>query len=210
MKKVLFIRQDDYSDSPREWSNIGTIAYKHPRYRIGDVVMSEPIDYLLELLDKDEHWLEIAAKRNNSSMYSNETYTMLLERAERAGFIILPVYLYDHSGITISTSPFGCHFDSGQVGIIHTNMKAMQEIGFKWKNWTKERRALATTWLEGEIKIFDQYLRGDVYRFCIKDENGDVIDSCGGFYGDDLKTNGMLNHIEGDLEDYEIKYEWDN
>lgn len=206
MKKVLFISQDDYSDSPREWSTIGTIAYKHPRYRIGDVEMSDPIDYLLELLDKDDDWLDIVAKRYNRNALANDIYSMLLERAERAGFIILPVYLYDHSGITISTSPFGCRFDSGQVGIIHTNMKAIQEVGYKWKNWTKERRAIATTWLEEEIKTFDQYLRGDVYRFCIEDENGDEIDSCGGFYGHDPKTNGMLDHIEGDLEDYKLQY----
>ena len=33
-------------------------------------------------------------------------------------YVILPLYLYDHSGITISTGPFSCPWDSGQVGWI--------------------------------------------------------------------------------------------
>lgn len=34
-------------------------------------------------------------------------------------YVILPLYLYDHSGITISTGPFSCPWDSGQVGWIY-------------------------------------------------------------------------------------------
>ena len=30
----------------------------------------------------------------------------------------LPLYLYDHSGLTIATTPFSCPWDSGQVGWI--------------------------------------------------------------------------------------------
>ena len=33
--------------------------------------------------------------------------------------IVLPVYLYDHSGISLSTAPFSCSWDSGQVGYIY-------------------------------------------------------------------------------------------
>lgn len=45
--------------------------------------------------------------------------------------IILPLYLYDHSGITISTSPFGCQWDSGQVGFIYCSKKRfLKETGY--------------------------------------------------------------------------------
>ena len=32
------------------------------------------------------------------------------------GFVFLPLYLFDHSGITMNTSGFSCPWDSGQVG----------------------------------------------------------------------------------------------
>lgn len=48
--------------------------------------------------------------------------------------------------------------------------------------------------LVNEVKIYDQYLRGDVYSFILED-NGDVIESCHGFYGNNFKENGMLDCI---------------
>jgi hypothetical protein len=46
----------------------------------------------------------------------------LLELTEQIqGLVILPLYLYDHGGITISCSPFSCPWDSGQVGWIYAD-----------------------------------------------------------------------------------------
>lgn len=43
---------------------------------------------------------------------------------------ILPLYLYDHSGLTMSTSDFGDRWDSGCVGFIYMDKDtAMKEIG---------------------------------------------------------------------------------
>lgn len=43
---------------------------------------------------------------------------------------ILPLYLYDHSGLTMSTSDFGDRWDSGCVGFIYMDKAtAMKEIG---------------------------------------------------------------------------------
>jgi hypothetical protein len=56
--------------------------------------------------------------------------------------------------------------------------------------------------LEGEIEVLDDYISGDVYQFLIQDENGDTEDSCGGFYGSDIKTNGILDHLS--IEDKEL------
>jgi hypothetical protein len=40
---------------------------------------------------------------------------------------IKDLYLYDHSGITISTSPFSCGWDSGQVGFIYLTRQKCEE-----------------------------------------------------------------------------------
>jgi len=93
--------------------------------------------------------------------------------------IQLPVYIYDHSGITISTSPFGCPWDSGQVGVIFcSRARAREEFG----EGAFETAAIAA--MESEIKNYNAYLTGEVYYYQVKDPEGNHLDSCYGFVGD--------------------------
>lgn len=102
------------------------------------------------------------------------------------GIVILPVYAYIHSGVTIKTgssNPFTCPWDSGQVGVIYaTKEKILKEFGGKLLTQKKIDKAIKL--MEGEVKYFDSYLTGEVFGFAIKDSEGEVLDSCGGFIGD--------------------------
>lgn len=186
--KKLRIERDESPESPRDWANVGVIAYKHSRYRVGDVRISDPIDYLLELYGIPDKQVD----------YCTETLKELQGRAEEFGYVLLPVYMYDHSGITISTSPFNCPWDSCQVGFIYTNIKRMQDMGHNWKRWSEKRRERVRAILKAEIEQFDQYIRGDVYGFTVE-EDGEEIDSCWGFYGEDPRTNGMSDYVDDEL-----------
>ena len=93
--------------------------------------------------------------------------------------LVLLLYLYDHSGITMSSSPFSCPWDSGQVGYIYVTLEEVKkEWGCKQVTPTIRRKAMAC--LQSEVEEYDQYLTGQVYGFEVK-ETGD---SCWGFYGD--------------------------
>ena len=111
--------------------------------------------------------------------------------------VIKPLYLYDHSGITISTSPFGCRWDSGQIGFVivtKDSIRNMQGV----KRVTKRLIEIAEECLDAEVKTYDMELTGDVYGFTTYDAEGNQDDSCGGFYGDNFEENGMLGHISDD------------
>jgi len=86
----------------------------------------------------------------------------------------LPIYMYDHGGVTISTSPFGCRWDSGQVGYIYISKEKAKAEGLT--------DPLAT--LENEVTLMDSYLRGEVFGYQVYDAEGDELDSCWGFIGD--------------------------
>jgi hypothetical protein len=45
-------------------------------------------------------------------------------KAARIGNVILPVYMLDHSGVSISVRPFGDPWDSGLAGCIYARMMA--------------------------------------------------------------------------------------
>lgn len=106
----------------------------------------------------------------------------VIEYIETEDVAFLPLYLYDHSGITMSTTPFSCPWDSGQVGVILVDKsKVMKE--FSRKKWSKRLRAKVEKILKAEVETFDKYLTGQVYGYVIEDkEEVEHIDSCWGFY----------------------------
>ncbi len=189
----LKVLHDSSADSPREWDNLGTMVCFHNRYDLGD-----------------NH-------NYNSDDYNNwEEMKKAIQKEENTA-VILPLYLYDHSGISISTGAFSCRWDSGQIGFIFVSKeKALQEFGGKIV--TAKLKEKLERILDGEVETYDQYVRGEVYGFQIVDEDDNHIDSCYGFYGTDFATNGMLDYIdhtllgvaEGEvlalLEEAEIEY----
>jgi len=168
--RTLELIQEEYAESPREWDNLGKMVCFHSGYDLGD---------------KHNH--------NHKDFYALQ---------ERKDVVILPLYLYDHSGITMATTPFNCRWDSGQVGFIYATHEMIREH-IQVGRVTEKIREQVKGYLEGEVETYDQYIRGDVYYFNIEKvetcnlgcEHTEQEDSCGGFYGDDIKENGVLDHI---------------
>lgn len=154
---ILKICYDEITESPREWDNLGRMVCFHRRYSLGDDHNYHPSDYgsweeVKEAIEKD---YDVA--------------------------VILPLYMYDHSGITISTNPFSCPWDSGQIGwIFATKEDIRKEFGVK--RVSKKMIERAEEILLAEVEIYDSYLRGEVYGYIVEDKEGNVIDSCWGFY----------------------------
>lgn len=124
-----------------------------------------------------------------------------LEWKKRHDVIVLPLYLYDHSGITISTGPFSCPWDSGQVGYIYVEKdKVRKEWG--WKHITKKRQERIEQALKQEVSTYDDYLTGNVYGYTVS-RGDEELDSCGGFYGD-YQTSGILEEARASVK-YEEK-----
>lgn len=101
----------------------------------------------------------------------------------------LPLYLYDHSGLTVSTSPFSCNWDSGQVGWVFVTDEDAKE-----NFYPDDKNADEYTYnnvLKNVVEQLDDYLQGNVWgyrirkpcRCCGSTEHSEV-DSCWGFIGD--------------------------
>jgi len=176
---TLQVINDSNPESPRTWSNLGKMVCFHRRYSLGDKHDFKQGDY--------NGWDELKAA--------------ILKKENVA--VIQPMYMYDHSGITVSTKPFSCPFDSGQIGFIYITKEAARE-GFMVKNVTAKIKERLLVNLNGEVETYDQYLTGDIYGFKEVDSEGNEVDSCWGFYGDNPKTNGMSDHIDSEVLD-EIK-----
>lgn len=173
-KRVRIEYEYDIAMNPRQWDNLGTIVSWHRRYNLGDEQPRED----------PETWRERMAEWEEGDTEVPE------EKFDRL-FVWLPVYMYDHSGITINTRGFSCPWDSGQLGIIYVSREKLKKEGINEEQ--------AREYMNGEIEVYDQYLRGDVYYFVAEeyDEETDEwveVDSCGEFYGDEWETNGMADY----------------
>ena len=212
--RILEILPDDDPVSPREYDNLGSFFTWHDRWAPGGYIadrrrsISEQLVMAIQQQyqkDIEEAWkargdaeLQHQMRRNAESLPRQfkciqglrgvETLEALQQVA-----IIVPIYMYEHSGMTISINPFSDPWDSGQVGFYFmTKGRAWHEWGYPL---TKARREKAIKCLEAEIAAYDQYLTGDVWGFQIIDAEDKETDSCWGFYGDDIKTNGILDHL---------------
>ena len=106
-----------------------------------------------------------------------------VERIKKEGAVVLPLYLYDHSGITIRTSPFSCPWDSGQVGFIYAEKEDIRKNWMR-KSVTKKLCQQAIDLLVAEVSEYDSYLTGEVYGYVIEAPDKEHLDSCWGFIGD--------------------------
>lgn len=100
----------------------------------------------------------------------------------RTEAVVLPLYLYDHSGLSISTTPFSCPWDSGRAGYIYAT-KADIRKWFGVKRVTKRILDLAKAELETEVAVYNDYLSGEIYGYSLEDKNGNEKDSLWGIYG---------------------------
>jgi len=126
-------------------------------------------------------------KRYSLGDEHNASIEELKEIVARPGVFSLPIFMYEHSGIGISTDnsryPFNCPWDAGQIGYIYvTREKVRGEYSVKRISKKLARKVMEV--LQSEVDIYNQYLSGDVYGFSIT-RDGEVVDGCWGFYGFD-------------------------
>ena len=105
MKKYnIKIERDENSWNPREDDNFTTMVCFHKRYDLGDKHNIKHDDY--------SSWEEMEEGI----------------KADEEVMIMKPLYMYDHSGITISTSPFGCAWDSGRLGLVYITKASLMKL----------------------------------------------------------------------------------
>ena len=107
-----------------------------------------------------------------------------------------PVYMYDHGGQTVSTIPYNCRWDSGQVGyifVLKTEVRTeyeVQRISPKLNQSMQDRLCCV-------IDSLDKYLQGETYYYQVQEKSTDeVVSSCHGFLGQYNLATRIHEHCE--------------
>lgn len=214
---VLSIDSDP--QNPRtEWDNLGKMICFHRRYSLGDKH---------NYSDPDDLFMELCGRLPNRK--DHHPVSELLGDGSEFRIVWEPLYLYDHSGITMNTTGFSCQWDSGQVGIIYMTYEDIaKQMNVEWTGpgkWVPSKEIIEQheKILKGEVETYDTYIRGEVLGFQIyapddeaqnveEDEDpptedddefwmDDEEDSCWGFFGKDAAIEAAKEAIDAIVDE---------
>lgn len=200
-KLRLVIEQDEFPEDPRSWDNIGTMLCCNRHYQLGDCNSN---------IETEEQLAEICRKYGKSDeeideMTFAEEVRFILDQDDVCG---LPLYITDHSGISMQTYRFDA-WDSSFVGLIFVekDFYLAQSCLKDEEGWREKAKKM----LEGEIETYSDYLEGNVYMWTLYEpvvvirqsmdgkelsreinEEGEMVNSMCGFYSPTF----------GDVEEY--------
>lgn len=175
---VIDIDYDDNAESPRIWGgNIATFVCEHRNYRLGDEYdIDAAVD---ELFDK-------YVKGHDDEDLTIDEKLELIEKTDEV--FILPISIYDHSGVDIWLGSTAGHVDArwdcSTVGFAYIEKSVLEQKtlpslpDLPWK----ER---AEKIMDAEMDLYASYVRGEVYGYMIDGLDDCPLDSCWGYYGDE-------------------------
>ena len=179
--KKLIIVQSECNESPREWDNLGT--------------------FISSCGNGDNTNFNFEGNYNSRQDFIEQGEEEIRKHFKDVA-VVMAVHKYSHSGVGYSTSnsyPYNCRWDSGTVGFIFATKKDIRE---NWgiKRVTQKYIEHTEKILSSEIDTFSQWANGDIVGFRIE-KDGEETDSCYGFFGYDLETNGVLDHVGEEWEE---------
>jgi hypothetical protein len=163
-------------NNPRKHDNLGTILYSSNK-----ILYSNHKAYreLCSGGDKAADWAEIEEMQKSDNCSC------------------LPVYgAVTMNGIVLSTNPIGGFSESGKCGIIHSTKRNLDLMKGSYHSFHKDSKSLLSSFsdydwaisvFKKEIRVFSDFLEGRVYGYEIENTSGEVLDSCWGYIGVDIK-----------------------
>jgi hypothetical protein len=187
--------------NPREWSNVGTMCVSYNRYKLGDEEIKD-IDFTVTCPECEGS----GEKPMNQFDTPEQTPPMTMPeiencpkcdgigeidinpveyfKRERGARVVLPLSVYEHSGITMFVGHEDYTFDPGgwdtsYVGFIYDTPEKVKECIGPDATDDEIRNAMVD-----EVRVYASYLEGDVSWYRVDDEETNYGDSCGGFVGE--------------------------
>lgn len=223
--QVAYLANDDDSTNPRaDFDNFGKMVCFHSNYKLGDTHnYSDPDDFMLSLAVEIDSDIEEKIEALNNDKYqelvdggmghyaaadivSSNIQELVSNTIKDSGAIILPLYLYDHSGLSMSVRSFNDRWDSGQVGVIYATGKQVQD---EFGSDPDAATEAATKLLKAEVETYDQHLRGEVYGVNLEtfvnigtveepEWESEDIESCWGYFGSEYAQGELKSDFENE------------
>lgn len=129
-----------------------------------------------------------------SSGQNNAANELLVKLMKNRGYVLLPVWRYEHSGVCYKASvknPFTCQWDSCMAGVIFCSKKDIL------KNMCETRLTPTVVknvqkMMQAEVQTYSYWADGEVYVYSVEEQEDEPW--IGGFYGP-IEENGILDEL---------------
>lgn len=183
----LEIYHDPIPESPREWSNLGYFITHQRKYRSPDdnkIFEEVIVDMGIQATDGYDHAQKV------KEQLTKDGYNVVL---------VVPISKYEHGGIIYSIGD-SHGFDSGVCGMYIVLKEGIEELGIQD---TSEENLIKI--INQELDTYNAHANGQVFGFTLYDSEGNIEESCCGFYDIDDIAAYLPEEFEGEfLEDYII------
>lgn len=188
---VRYETETEHAD-PRQWDNLGVMFCDYRGYSLGDEDAPDPRDRTATCQtcagDGEDDEGDECLKCEGAGEIELSIYNYL--KLEHGATVVLPLFLLDHSGLSMRAGEaFGgmesrnrfvgdeAGWDTSLVGVIFDTNESREKIGTEPEHVEEALRQ--------EVETYDAYLQGAVYYWTVEDEDGEVLESCGGYVGED-------------------------
>lgn len=194
----LVIDYDADAETPRANDNIGLFFTKESRYKSPDGNIHPLYKIMVETEDEARdtaHHIELmeaaaAVAFKQSAPKNGNSHDEELHIIE-----IHPIYRYEHSAVSYKRGT-AAGFDYSNCGFFFITAQSLSG-----GTYTAEDIAKA---IDAELAEYTSWCNGEVYRFTLYDEAGEVIESCGGFYDiEDIREHLPEDWKNERLEEYQ-------
>jgi hypothetical protein len=204
--KAIF-ELDDTCDSPIDNDTLGTMVTWHRNYDIGHITNPDyPKGNFKSVLMSDR----LGYEESDYPYWTTEEEYQELDRLVKELYILKNLYIHDHGSVYLSTTPFSDPWDSGHLGFIYVDKKAVHEmyhldsqLSFNFMDVHFEDNAsrlrsdetkflLAAEQLDLEVSLYNKWSQGDTWIYLVYEIDADpsaaeseYVESCGNLIGED-------------------------
>ena len=176
----LVIDYDYDVDSPRNWSNLSILVIRNG--------LGDNDEYLNRELENSQH--KVGCAEDHLELMKEIVEEHLGSKVIYADFISK----YEHSGVRYFIGQ-SSGWDYSNIGFVFVTEDSLKKIGCAEEDVKKI--------VKQEIETFSQWANGEVYHFTLYDDEGNVEDSCGGFYDlEEIREHLPEEWQEEDLTKY--------
>lgn len=198
IEKPRLVIQYDEAESPRhDDGKTGFFFTKESRYQSPDGTSHELYRIMLETSEEAKdtaHHMELIKEQAHKEFKESAPRDGNSHNEELHIIEIHPVYRYEHGNVAYKRGT-SAGFDYSNCGFYIVTASSISG-----RTETTESIAKA---IDEELETYTSWANGEVYRFTLYDENGEVEDSCGGFYSiEDIREYLPEDWKDEKLEDY--------
>jgi len=192
------IERDYYGINPIEDYYDATLYCVHRRYNLGHNNYTSRADMFEEM--HTDLKLDLPENAFDDDGYIQDDYYELLDVADfeeilqNNNVFYEKLYLMNHGVALILTTSIDCRGGSAFIGFGVLAEESRKTI-------TKEQEALM--YINSFVSIYDKYLQGEVYALTLYNNENEIKDACGGFYGAEHAIEGANEIIEQAQREFE-------